>query len=467
MRLIDVVSAPWAITPDMHTEVQGIYARHCRGEKIDIAALEARLGVPLKNAPQPVALDDSGVAVIGIDGVIAKRMNLFAMISGGTSTQLIGQQFALALEDPDVTAIVLAIDSPGGTVDGTQQLADQIYAARGKKPIYAYTDGIMASAAYWIGSAADKVYIAGDTTQVGSIGVIATHVDRSMAQAQNGVRVTEIKAGKYKGQGSPNAPLGAAEVTMQDQVDKLYQAFVDDIARNRGVPVETVQQDMAEGRLFLGGDAIAAGLADGVSTLDDVIAKAAAGTSPASFQAASAGVAPKASQPTQEVTDMLTVDRVKTEAPAVAAALIAEGQTLAAQGTTDAVAAARTQGATGERARLAGIEAQAMPGCEALVAEAKADPKVTPETFAVKVVAFMKERGSKALANLSADAAAAVTTHASAPEQASTASANAGFDPHAVAGKARTYIDEQAKLGNRVSAADAVAHVCALAQKSA
>jgi signal peptide peptidase SppA len=338
MNLATIMNAPWALTPEVFAEVQAVYARHTRGERADLEALEAKIGAPLNNVRSPLDIQD-GVAIISIEGVIAKRANLFMRISGGTSTQIAGQQFAQALADPNCKAIVLAIDSPGGTVDGTQALADQIFAARGKKPITAVADGIMASAAYWIGSAADEVFISNDTTMVGSIGVITTHTDSSAADMAAGVRTTEIKAGKYKQMGSANAPLGAAEKDyLQGFVDQTYQVFLEAVARNRGVDVKTVQGDMAEGRMFLGRTAIEAGLVDGVATLDDVIQRQ-AGSPPAAPRAAprpnSAGAARSASTaqlPTSpssnngdDSMDKLTVESVKALAPDVAKALIDEG----------------------------------------------------------------------------------------------------------------------------------------------
>src|ERR1700692_1553092 len=279
MNLATLMNSPWAITPEVFAGVQSVYARHARGERADLEALEARMGAQLNNTRASLDIQD-GVAVIAIEGVLAKRANLFMRISGGTSTQIAAQQFAQALADPTVTAIVLAIDSPGGTVDGTQALSDQIYAARGKKPIISVADGIMASAAYWIGSAADEVFISNDTTIVGSIGVITTHTDSSAADMAAGVRTTEIKAGKYKQMGSSNAPLGMAEKdALQGFVDQTYQVFLSAIARNRGIDAKTVQTDMADGRLFLGQTASDAGLVDGMSTLDEVIEQQ-AGTSP-------------------------------------------------------------------------------------------------------------------------------------------------------------------------------------------
>lgn len=267
MRILDVVNAPWAITPDKLREIQAIYNSHLRGEKGDIDAIEAKLGRPLANERKPYTLTD-GVAVIAIEGVIAKRMNLFTQVSGGTSTELVTQDLRAALAAPDVKGIILSIDSPGGTVDGTQALSDQVFAARRVKPIVALASGVMASAAYWIGSAAQAVFISEQTTVTGSIGVVTSHVDMSRAEEQKGVKTTEIYAGKFKRIASSYSPLSADGLTsIQEQVDYLYSIFVGDVARNRGVSVDAVLKTMADGRVFTGQQGIDAGLADGVTTL--------------------------------------------------------------------------------------------------------------------------------------------------------------------------------------------------------
>lgn len=273
MRIIDLLTSPWAIVPDRLTEIAEIYNTHLKGEKIDLKIIEAQLGKPLNREDQGYEVVD-GVAVIPVDGIIAKKMNLFTKVSGGASTQLIGRDFQQALQDPTVRAIVLNIDSPGGSVDGTFELANMIYESRGKIPIIAHTDGMMASAAYAIGSAADKVYISGDTTQVGSIGVIALHRDISKAEEKTGIKTTHIVAGKYKAVGSPYAPLSEDDkAIIQKDIDYLYSVFVQDIARNRGVSTDQVLSDMAEGQIFIGKQAIGAGLVDGVVTLDGLISQ--------------------------------------------------------------------------------------------------------------------------------------------------------------------------------------------------
>lgn len=280
MSTIDVMNSPWAITPDKLREIQACYSAHLRGEKGDIAAIEAKLGRPLANERQPYAVTD-GVAVIRLEGVIAKRMNLFTQISGGTSTEQATQDLRAALADADVKSIILMMDSPGGTVDGTQALSDQIFAARRIKPVVALASGIMASAAYWIGSAAQAVYIAEKTTIVGSIGVVTSHVDMSGAEAQKGVKTTEIYAGKFKRVASSYSPLSdVGRTSIQEQVDYLYSIFVGDVAKNRGVSVDTVLETMADGRLFTGLQSIGAGLADGVATLDGLIYRMSRAASP-------------------------------------------------------------------------------------------------------------------------------------------------------------------------------------------
>jgi len=149
-------------------------------------------------------------------------------------------------------------------------------AARQRKPVLALAEGTMASAAYWVGSAAEQIYLSSGTDQVGSIGVIMRQRDTSQAKAAAGIIDTEIVAGKFKNVGSDNGPLSDPDrAVLQDRVDQIYSVFVGDVARQRGTTVERVLSDMADGRVFIGQQAIDAGLADGVSTLDDLVAEVA------------------------------------------------------------------------------------------------------------------------------------------------------------------------------------------------
>jgi signal peptide peptidase SppA len=272
MNVLDILNAPWALMPERYLELQAIYLRHLRGETPDLAAIEAKLGKPLNNEREPYQLDQ-GVAEINVHGVIGKRMNLFSEISGGVSTQLLAKDLRAALADPEAHSILLNVDSPGGEVDGTHEVAQIIRDSRGGKPIVALADGTMASAAYWIGSAADAVYAIGKTTQVGSIGVIATHRDVSKMYEMRGVKMTHITAGKYKAAGSPYQPLDAESTAiLQAEVDEIYSTFVDEVASNRGRTPQDVLDNMADGRIFIGQSAIQAGLVDGIRSREEIIA---------------------------------------------------------------------------------------------------------------------------------------------------------------------------------------------------
>lgn len=380
MKLLDVLTSPWAIEPAKLLEIQAIYATHLRGEKIDIAGVEQRLGRPLANEPKGYDIVD-GVAVLPIEGVIAKRANLFMQVSGGTSTELAARDLRAALADPQVHSIILAVDSPGGTVDGTQALADAVLAARSSKPIVTLASGTMASAAYWIGSAAQQVFIADGTTAVGSIGVVATHVDVSGAEAQRGIKTTEVYAGKFKRVASQYGPLtDSGRATIQDQVDYTYSLFVKAIAAQRGVSEEQVLKDMADGRVFIGAQAVQAGLVDGVSTLDALVAQLNDQRRAGAAQPMKPKVKGAASMP-------LTRAQLEAEAPDVLATILAEG------------AAA---GATAERERIQGIEAQLIPGHEALIAKLKFDGASTPGDAAMAVNAAersLRTSNARALAD--------------------------------------------------------------------
>jgi signal peptide peptidase SppA len=273
MNLLDVLNAPWAIVPDKLVDIGDIYMRHVRGERLDAQAIQAAIGDRGARADREFAVVN-GVAIIPITGVLAKRANLMENVSGpgATSTQLLARDFRQALEDDDVNSILLWIDSPGGTVDGTQAMANVVRKARGKKRVWALADGLMASAAYWIGSAAEKIFIADDTTTIGSIGVVSIHIDRSRALEQDGIKVTEITAGKYKRVTSDVSPLSdAGRKKLQSVVDHTYSIFVNEVSEHLGVDVDTVLEKMAEGRTFIGQNAIDVGLAHGKGTLGEIV----------------------------------------------------------------------------------------------------------------------------------------------------------------------------------------------------
>ena len=374
MTILDVLHAPWAIEPAKLLEIRGIYMAHARGEKTDIAAVEQRLGRPMDNQAKSYSVHD-GVAVLPLHGVIAKKMNMFAAISGGTSSELAAAALQAAVEDHAVHSIVLDIDSPGGTVDGTEALANAVHAARAVKPVAVLASGTMASAAYWIGSSAGpgQVFIADRTTQVGSIGVVVAHMDVSAAEAQRGVKTTEISAGKYKRIASQYAALTPeGRQSLQDQVDYTYGLFVDAVAVNRDVSADQVLANMADGRVFIGQQAVAAGLVDGITTLPALVQRLNAQRN-----------APTTSS--QGASMPLTREQIAAEAPEILAALQAEG-------------------AGAERARIQAVENALIPGHEALIEGLKFDGKTSGGDAALLVNVAERQLRTRAAASLASEA---------------------------------------------------------------
>ena len=403
MRLIDIVNAPWAITTEMLQEIQGIYGSHVRGEKINIANIEAAIGRPLDNQPKGYDIQN-GVAILPVDGVIAKRMNLFSKISGGCSTEIVGQEFDKAMADPLVKSIILLIDSPGGTVDGTPELAAKIFGARdsGKKCV-AYTDGMMASAAYWIGSACHEAYCSSEVCIIGSIGVVTSHVDISGAEAKAGIKTTEIYSGQYKRIASQYGPLTKeGRAVIQEQLDHVYKVFVDNVALHRGVTADQVLTDMADGRIFQGSQAVAAGLVDGVSTLSDLIGSLQDQQKTQGFiNYRGAGAA---LEPTKE--NRMNLETLKAEHPGLVEAITAEAQT----GMAAAVSAAKIEGAAGERDRIAGVRATLIPGHEALVETMAFDGKSSAADAALAIIGAEKQLQKGAAAAIEQEAPPVVAT---------------------------------------------------------
>jgi capsid assembly protease len=218
-------------------------------------------------------LSSGAVAVLPIYGPISHRETLWSAIFGGTSTQRFSSALQQALGDPNVSAIIIDIDSPGGTVDGVPELSSEIYNSRGKKKMVAVANAMAASAAYWIGTAADELVVT-PSGQVGSIGVFAAHEDISKALDMEGIKVSLVSAGKYKTEGTPFQPLSAeARANMQQMVNSFGDMFTNGVARNRGVGSYAVKNGFGEGRMVLARDAVKAGMADSVATLDQTLAR--------------------------------------------------------------------------------------------------------------------------------------------------------------------------------------------------
>lgn len=273
-----VQETPWAILPAKLAEIRRFLFSRISGVEISVAEREALL---LKAESQQRYQQQGSVAVIPVFGTISQRLNMLSAYSGGTSTEILGKQIREAVADPNISAIILNVDSPGGTVSGLPELHSLIMEARSAKPIVAVVNAMSASAAYWITSAASEISIT-PSGEAGSIGVYAMHVDESAALEQEGVKVTFVYAAKYKVEANPYEPLTEeAAAAIQADVDKYYSMFVRDVAKGRGVPVADVKANFGEGRMLLAGDAKAAGLADRIESLDQAVSRLSKAARPA------------------------------------------------------------------------------------------------------------------------------------------------------------------------------------------
>jgi signal peptide peptidase SppA len=211
--------------------------------------------------------------VIPVIGILTQRGEFADVSTPTTSMAKLAAAIRSAARDPAVSAIVLDVDSPGGTVQGVSELAEAIYEARGAKPVAAVANSCAASAAYWVASQASELYAA-PGAEVGSIGVYTMHADVSEALKQDGIAVSLISAGKYKTELSHYGALTVdARAAVQKTVDEHYGAFVRAVARGRRKSQTAVRDGMGEGRMLLPDAAKAEGMIDGVATLGQVIAK--------------------------------------------------------------------------------------------------------------------------------------------------------------------------------------------------
>lgn len=264
-----VYERPWAIQPAMLAVIEEIVRLRATGSPLTEQAVEQRIAAA-DNGPRRGGLRAQGVSIIPIYGVITQRANLMSEMSGATSVEQITSEFRGARADPDVGAIVFDIDSPGGAVDGIAELADEIRGARGTKPMVAVANTSMASAAYWLGSAADEVIVM-PSGLLGSIGVIGMHVDVSAQDEMLGEKVTLITAGTGKEDGNEHLPLSdRARADMQSMADDYYALFVEAVAKGRGVKAAQVTRSW-KAQVYTAKKAVQAGLADRVDTLDATV----------------------------------------------------------------------------------------------------------------------------------------------------------------------------------------------------
>lgn len=258
------VATCWAILPERLPAIFEIAARENLGDG-GIEAVAARLGRPLDNSR--TVTNRGGVAVIPIEGVLVPRASLFSDISGGVSVNTIALDLTAALDDSAITGIVLFIDSPGGDKNGVAELAGMIHAARDRKPIVAYGRELVASGAYWLAAACERIVIASDAL-VGSIGVVAAVADPSKRSSRD---ITFVSSQSPHKRIDPTTEAGGKR--HQSRVDAVADIFIGDVAKFRGASVAKVEADFGQGDVLVGQAAVDAGMADAVGSFEGVVAE--------------------------------------------------------------------------------------------------------------------------------------------------------------------------------------------------
>lgn len=278
-----VFGRPWAILPADMDVIAGVVSLYLAGEKptaseAQEAAASRQYGAARTGEDTSAAVQT--VRVIPLHGTISNRADSFDLMSGGTSPQQFARQVRAAADDPNVTEIILDVDSGGGTVAGTQQMYQAVQYAVGRKPVTAVCNGAACSAAYWAISPSSSIVTTG-TAEVGSIGILAAWRDASKKFEQEGVTPHYYRSGDQKALGGPGEPMTEAlDATLRDTVDEMFQVFLDDVAAARGMTPAQARAKWGSGRTWIGQAAVTVGLADRLGTLQGEIDRAVSGQKP-------------------------------------------------------------------------------------------------------------------------------------------------------------------------------------------
>jgi signal peptide peptidase SppA len=249
------------------------------------AALDAQLpaALRLQSPTTSTALEvRQGTALIPITGLLEKQLSYLGWLHGATLFPLLQAQLREAGQRADVRRVLLLIDSPGGTVAGTQETASLLRELGAVKPVIAHGSGMVASAAYWLAAQAHRLLVT-PSTEVGSVGIVATHTDASALEAKLGITFTEISSGPFKRIASMHAPLTSeGRAYLQAQVDTAARLFAREVQAGRQL-TEDQMTEIRQAKTYFGAEAQAVGLVDQLAHFDQVLGGLTAGDGPAVF----------------------------------------------------------------------------------------------------------------------------------------------------------------------------------------
>jgi signal peptide peptidase SppA len=271
-RLAGLVDAPMAMRPDA---IQALATRIIALDDFEeppelVAEIHKQPPVAKESKVPRLRKVQGGVAVVPVNGTIAQHRG--SDYWGGVFSEELVSMVSRMVDTPNIGAVVLSFDSPGGIVYGVPEAAQAIREMSQIKPIYGYVKAEAASAAYWLAANTTKLF-AQPSTAVGSIGVWMMHIDASKMLEDAGVSISLISAGKYKVEGHPFGPLeDEARAEFQGSVDRYYSDFVDGVATGRNVSSGTVRNDFGEGRMIDATRSKSLGMIDGIATLGELLA---------------------------------------------------------------------------------------------------------------------------------------------------------------------------------------------------
>lgn len=272
-RLLRVLTAlatePWLLPAPAHKLLTQIAMNHAAGGAVEAEQHAAAVRVGERPQKREYAIVNE-VAVIPLEGYVGRKFSSALYSSGVTSIDVFQRLVDTAALDDQIRAIVLSVDSPGGLCMGTPEAAAAVVAANGQKPVVAYADGLMCSAAYWLAAGAAEI-VATPSAEVGSIGCYMAILDQSRAAELAGLHVQLFTSGKFKGMGLPGTSLTREqEDLLQANVDRIANDFKGAVRAGRG----QIADDTMQGQAFSVPAAIAAGLVDSAGTMDDAMSTA-------------------------------------------------------------------------------------------------------------------------------------------------------------------------------------------------
>ena len=367
----------WAIEPD--------YLKAISKE-----SLSTRSEKPLNNS-RSVSIRD-GTAIIPIHGVITARTTLFSLFAGGTSLEDLAKDFNEALNSNEVTSILLDIDSPGGVAVGPFEMAEMIFKARSKKPIYSYIGRNGSSAAYWLASATEKIFV-NPSALVGSIGVVTTIPVQEQPDMDGYKNIEIVSSNANLKRPDPKTKEGLAEI--RRELDDLESTLIESIAKYRSITPEIIKSDFGGGGVVIGRQAVKRNMADTLGTYEEVLGLL--NQQNQSITINNQIMSNKENQTNADVSKKeITADYIKKEFPDVTKAIIQEvSEDVKKSAFNEGIEAGKKQ----ERDRILAIESAALPGHEDLIEEAKKDGSITAEKLALKIISAEKNKASDYLAN--------------------------------------------------------------------